>query len=241
MSIKNILKISLIIISLLSFSNAEKLLDKKSLKEIESKSKILKYAKIDISKGMDLGSLYMLEGRSRGKVINIFITKDFKTTIVGAGFDENGKRIEFVTDMKPYIKKALWKVGNGKKEYFVFTDPQCPYCKKFEQNLKHLKKDITLYLFLLPLDFHSDARAMSKYILSKKSSKQRAKAMQDIINGDTSYKTAKYSKEESKKLDKMIDESLQISKELDIRGTPSVLDINGRQIMWPTLFNKEIR
>ncbi len=241
MFIKNILRMFLTAILLSGIANADKLLDKKSLKDIKTKSKILKYTKMEITKGMDLGTLYMLEGRSRGKVMNIFITKDFKTTIVGAGFDENGKRIEFLTDMKPYIKKALWRVGNGKKEYFVFTDPQCPYCKKFEQNLKHLKKDITLYLFLLPLDFHSDARAMSKYILSKKSSKQRAKAMQDIINGDTSYKTAKYSKKESKKLDKMIDESIQISQKLNIKGTPSVLDINGKEIMWTTLFNKEIR
>ncbi len=228
-------------ILLSGIANADKLLDKKSMKDIKTKSKILKYTKMEITKGMDLGSLYMLEGRNRGKVMNIFITKDFKTTIVGAGFDEDGKRIEFLTDMKPYIKKALWRVGNGKKEYFVFTDPQCPYCKKFEQNLKHLKKDITLYLFLLPLDFHSDARAMSKYILSKKSSKQRAKAMQDIINGDTGYKTAKYSEEESKKLDKMIDESIQISQKLNIKGTPSVLDINGKEIMWTTLFSKEIK
>ena len=241
MFIKNILRMFLTAILLSGIANADKLLDKKSLKDIKTKSKILKYTKMEITKGMDLGTLYMLEGRSRGKVMNIFITKDFKTTIVGAGFDENGKRIEFLTDMKPYIKKALWRVGNGKKEYFVFTDPQCPYCKKFEQNLKHLKKDITLYLFLLPLDFHSDARAMSKYILSKKSSKQRAKAMQDIINGDTSYKTAKYSKKESKKLDKMIDESIQISQKLNIKGTPSVLDINGKEIMRTTLFNKEIR
>jgi len=239
--IKNILRMFLTAILLSGIANADKLLDKKSLKDIKTKSKILKYTKMEITKGMDLGTLYMLEGRSRGKVMNIFITKDFKTTIVGAGFDENGKRIEFLTDMKPYIKKALWRVGNGKKEYFVFTDPQCPYCKKFEQSLKYLKKDITLYLFLLPLDFHSDARAMSKYILSKKSSKQRAKAMQDIINGDTSYKTAKYSKKESKKLDKMIDESIQISQKLNIKGTPSVLDINGKEIMRTTLFNKEIR
>ncbi len=241
MFIKNILRMFLTAILLSGIANADKLLDKKSLKDIKTKSKILKYTKMEITKGMDLGTLYMLEGRSRGKVMNIFITKDFKTTIVGAGFDENGKRIEFLTDMKPYIKKALWRVGNGKKEYFVFTDPQCPYCKKFEQNLKHLKKDITLYLFLLPLDFHSDARAMSKYILSKKSSKQRAKAMQDIINGDTGYKTAKYSEEESKKLDKMIDESIQISQKLNIKGTPSVLDINGKEIMWTTLFTKEIK
>ncbi len=241
MFIKNILRMFLTAILLSGISNADKLLDKNSLKSIKTKSKILKYAKMEITKGMDLGTLYMLEGRSRGKVINIFITKDFKTTIVGAGFDENGRKIEFLIDMKPYTKKALWKTGNGKKEYFLFTDPQCPYCKRFEQNLKHLKKDITLYVFLLPLDFHNDSRAMSRYILSKKSSKQRAKAMQDIINGDTSYKTAKYSKKESKKLDEMIDESIQISQKLNIRGTPSVLDINGKQIMWTTLFNKEIR
>lgn len=49
------------------------------------------------------------------------------------------------------IKDALvWKQGSGARKIVVFADPNCMYCKKFEQELQGVK-DITVYTFLYPI------------------------------------------------------------------------------------------
>ncbi len=40
--------------------------------------------------------------------------------------------------------------GNGRRKIAVFSDPNCPYCKRFEQTLAKLD-DITVYVFLYPV------------------------------------------------------------------------------------------
>jgi thiol:disulfide interchange protein DsbC len=40
--------------------------------------------------------------------------------------------------------------GNGKRKVAVFEDPNCPYCKHFEQNLQKVD-NVTVYLFLYPI------------------------------------------------------------------------------------------
>jgi len=40
--------------------------------------------------------------------------------------------------------------GNGKRKLAVFSDPDCPYCRRLEQDLKQLS-DVTVYTFLLPI------------------------------------------------------------------------------------------
>ena len=40
--------------------------------------------------------------------------------------------------------------GNGKREVAVFTDPNCPYCKKLEKELLNIT-DVTIYTLLYPV------------------------------------------------------------------------------------------
>ncbi|NOT67032.1 MAG: DsbC family protein [Methylophilaceae bacterium] len=48
--------------------------------------------------------------------------------------------------------------GDGKRVVAVFSDPDCPYCKKLEQELAKLN-NLTIYTFLYPLDgLHPDAK-----------------------------------------------------------------------------------
>jgi len=49
--------------------------------------------------------------------------------------------------------------GNGKRKMAVFTDPDCPYCKKLEQDLTKVT-DVTIYVLLYPIaELHPDAPA----------------------------------------------------------------------------------
>lgn len=41
--------------------------------------------------------------------------------------------------------------GNGKRVLYLFSDPDCPYCKQFEKTLAQLN-NVTIYTFLFPID-----------------------------------------------------------------------------------------
>jgi thiol:disulfide interchange protein DsbC len=56
------------------------------------------------------------------------------------------------------LDKAIKKVrGKGTRRMAVFTDPDCPFCKRLENELKNVD-DVTIYVFLYPLEqLHPDA------------------------------------------------------------------------------------
>lgn len=111
---------------------------------------------------------FLVEARQSGKKINIFTNN--KKMIVGRGYDlKKFEELKFQIDTEKYKKMASFKIGNGPKEYFLFTDPECPACKGFDKKLafKAAKENLTIYAFLYPLNFHLAANAMSKAILSQ--------------------------------------------------------------------------
>lgn len=200
---------------------------------------IVKKGGFKVIKGKTVGSLYAIKATNpRSPDLTLFVTKDFETIVIGAGFNKQGQRVEFLTNMKQYKDKAIWTVGNGSKDYYVFTDPECPYCQTFEKNLVNLKSDVKLHFFLFPLSFHKNAKSMSKYIISQKESTGKAKAMQEIAKGSKAFLEARYSDAENRKLEKRIEENINLSKKLGVSGTPMVFDDGGRKINWPTLLSK---
>lgn len=54
--------------------------------------------------------------------------------------------------------------GNGTRKLAVFSDPDCPFCRKLEQELASVD-DVTIYVFLFPLEqLHKGATARSRTI-----------------------------------------------------------------------------
>ena len=54
--------------------------------------------------------------------------------------------------------------GNGTRRLAVFSDANCPFCKRIEGELKQLN-DVTIYTFLFPIDhLHPDAARKSALI-----------------------------------------------------------------------------
>ena len=48
--------------------------------------------------------------------------------------------------------------GDGKRVLAVFSDPDCPYCKRMEEELAKLE-NVTIYTFLMPIpSLHPDAQ-----------------------------------------------------------------------------------
>jgi thiol:disulfide interchange protein DsbC len=224
---------------MLSTSSAKEVFLKQNILNKIQNIDIVKKGGFKVIKGKTVGALYAIKATNpRSPDLTLFVTKDLKTIVIGAGFNEKGQRIEFLTNMKQYKDKAIWTVGNGSKNYYVFTDPECPYCQTFEKNLNNLKLDAKLHFFLFPLSFHKDAKSMSKYIISQKSSAEKAKAMEKIAKGNKAFQKAKYSDAENTKLEEIIKENINLSRKLGVNGTPMIFDEEGRKINWPTLLTK---
>jgi len=83
--------------------------------------------------------------------------------------DITGERLEELTRIdfdKLPLEKAIKVVkGDGSRKVAVFSDVDCPFCKRLEQNeLSHIT-DVTIYTFLYPLaQLHPNAAAKSKLI-----------------------------------------------------------------------------
>jgi len=50
----------------------------------------------------------------------------------------------------PLNDAIVWTQGTGARKLVVFADPNCSYCKQFENDLLQVK-DLTVYTFLLPI------------------------------------------------------------------------------------------
>ena len=61
---------------------------------------------------------------------------------------------------------ALVRVnGTGERKIAVFTDPDCPFCQRLEQEVIPKLTNVTVYYFLYPLAMHANAEIDSKKIL----------------------------------------------------------------------------
>jgi thiol:disulfide interchange protein DsbC len=78
------------------------------------------------------------------------------------------------------LEAAIKQVkGNGKRKLVVFSDPDCPYCKKLEAELAKVS-DVTIYTFLYPLpSLHPQAIDKAKAVWC---SADRLKAWDELMN-----------------------------------------------------------
>ena len=82
--------------------------------------------------------------------------------------DLTAKRIEDLRKLdvsKLPLNKAIKVVrGTGALEVIVFSDPDCPFCKRLEQELQKLG-DVTAYVFLMPIDgLHPEASSKAQAV-----------------------------------------------------------------------------
>ncbi|MDQ6973964.1 MAG: DsbC family protein [Mariprofundaceae bacterium] len=100
----------------------------------------------------------------------------------------------------------------------IFTDPNCPYCKKLETELKDAK-GIKIYTFLFPLSrIHPTARAHAESIWCAKN--QHEALLDVMLHGKTLAKgTCKTP----------IDANTSLAQKLGISGTPTLISSDGRK------------
>jgi thiol:disulfide interchange protein DsbC len=97
--------------------------------------------------------------------------------------DITGERLEELTKIDfstlPLDQAIKVVKGNGSRKLVVFSDVDCPYCKRLEQNELTNITDVTIYTFLYPIQqLHPDSANKSKAIWC---ASNRVKAWQDWI------------------------------------------------------------
>jgi thiol:disulfide interchange protein DsbC len=114
-------------------------------------------------------------------------------------------------------------MGNprGTQKLYVFTDPDCPYCRKGHEELKKLVRiapDVAIYIILYPLPMHPGAYDKARTILETKS----LEILDQAFEGKD---IPKPSKEISKTT---IDENIKFANSNGISGTPTMVMPDGK-------------
>lgn len=56
-------------------------------------------------------------------------------------------------------------IGNPQDKIAIFTDPDCPFCRRLEEETIPKLKNVTVYYFFFPLSLHADSATVAKRIL----------------------------------------------------------------------------
>jgi len=121
----------------------------------------------------------------------------------------------------PVDKAVVMGNPKGSKKLYVFTDPDCPYCKKGHLELKKLATiapDVAIYVMLYPLAMHPGAYDKSRAVLETKNLELMDKAFEG-------KEMPKPTKESSKKA---IDEIIAFANANGISGTPTMVMPDGK-------------
>ena len=96
----------------------------------------------------------------------------------GRNLTEERKRKLDVIDWRslPFDEAISTVHGSGRRKIAVFSDPNCPYCQRFEKELAQLD-DITVYIFLYPV-IRPESITQTKAVWC---SRDRAKAWHDLM------------------------------------------------------------
>jgi thiol:disulfide interchange protein DsbC len=107
----------------------------------------------------------------------------------------------------------------ARQRLIVFTDPECPFCKKLHPELKRLvekRSDIVVFVKMFPLAIHPKAYEKAKAIVCAKSEK--------LLEESFAGKDLPPAGCETKRLD----ENLELAKKIGINSAPTIIFPDGR-------------
>ncbi len=132
------------------------------------------------------------------------------------------ERVEELTRVKfdslPLDKAVKVVKGKGNRRLVVFSDPDCPYCRRLEKELAKVD-DVTVYTFLYPIA-HPAAIPKSKQIWC---AADRGKAWTDyMLNGALPANKGDCTHP--------LDAVMALGQKMRVNGTPTLIFTNGRRI-----------
>lgn len=111
--------------------------------------------------------------------------------------------------------------GNGSRKMAVFSDVDCPFCKRLENDGPKDITDVTIYVFLMPLgQLHPDAARKSALVWC---APDRAKAWKELmIDGKLP--------EGEGKCETPVERTGELAQKLGITGTPGIVFASGKLV-----------
>ena len=121
----------------------------------------------------------------------------------------------------PLADALLLGKPSAKTRVIVFTDPECPYCKKLHEELKEVVRrdpEVAFLIKLFPLKMHPNAYDIAKSI---------------VCNNSMEYLELSFAGKPVPPPNceiPVIDETIALARELGIRSTPTLVMPDGRVI-----------
>jgi thiol:disulfide interchange protein DsbC len=107
--------------------------------------------------------------------------------------------------------------GSGARAFAIFSDPDCPYCRRLEAEIKNLS-DVTIYTFLMPIQsLHPEARGKAIAVWC---SEDRVAAWHALMWRDEAIPT--------RECEHPVDRNIVLGERLGIAGTPTLVAADGR-------------
>src|SRR5690349_4595614 len=105
--------------------------------------------------------LFYTDAKAKYILIGAVYDSDAKVNLT----EERQRKLNRVNVASMPLDMAIKKVkGNGARTMYVFSDADCPFCARLEQELKNVD-NVTIYTFLYPIDsLHPDAARKSRVI-----------------------------------------------------------------------------
>jgi thiol:disulfide interchange protein DsbC len=110
--------------------------------------------------------------------------------------------------------------GKGERKVAVFSDPDCPFCKRVENDLGKLD-NVTIYMFLYPIvSLHPGAPEVAKRIWC---SPDKVKAWDEYMSGKGRPTAAPT-------CDNPVDKIVEFGRKRNINGTPTLIFATGERV-----------
>jgi thiol:disulfide interchange protein DsbC len=135
--------------------------------------------------------------------------------------EERKRKLAMIPFDELPLELAFKKVkGKGERKIAVFSDPDCPFCKRIEGDLAKLD-NVTIYMFLFPIDgLHPQATDRAKRIWC---SPDRAKAWDDYVSKGIAPTAAPT-------CDNPVDKIVDYGTKRGINATPTLVFANGERV-----------
>ncbi len=159
-----------------------------------------------------------------------YATADGKYLVLGNVIDLANKR-NITAARNAKLSEVKWSAlplanaikevkGNGSRKLAIFSDADCPYCRKLEPELDKLT-NVTIYTFLYPIEgLHPDAVPTSKKIWCEKDRLKAWKAY--MLKGEEPKSRGD--------CPNPVDETVELGGKLKVSGTPTMILENGQRI-----------
>jgi len=130
------------------------------------------------------------------------------------------KKLAFPFEQLPFDMAFKKVKGDGSRKIAVFSDPDCPYCKRLEKSFTKLD-NVTIYVFLYPLkELHPKATDVARAIWC---SPDRVKVWDDYMLNGVAPKAAGT-------CDNPVDKIVEFGQSKRIAGTPTLFFADGKRV-----------